>query len=100
MLNDRVLNSDHMAWNYLDENESERMLKEAVVAQFKVPFRPLPGGFEKNYEKREDRCPGRYSNRAPPEYKPEASLHEPACSVYLYLNHCFHSRENIDWKPM
>jgi hypothetical protein len=33
------------------ENELERMRREAVVAQFKVLFRLLPGGIEENDEK-------------------------------------------------
>jgi hypothetical protein len=32
-------------------NELERILKEVVVAQFKVLSRNLSGGIEKNYEK-------------------------------------------------
>jgi hypothetical protein len=48
----------------------ERMWKEAVLAYFKVLSWHSTEGIEENHKKSQDiRCPGRYLNQAPPEYK-------------------------------
>lgn len=44
----------------------ERMQKDPVVAYFKVLFRHSPGGKNKDISYN-GRCPGLYSNSAPPE---------------------------------
>jgi hypothetical protein len=52
-------------------DEFVRMWNEAIVAYFKVLFRYLPGGTEKNKEKdSQDRwSQGRNLNPGPPEYE-------------------------------
>jgi hypothetical protein len=53
-------------------NKPERMRKEAVITQFWFSARHLPRKTDKNHEKiQNSRCPGRDSNRTPPEYKSE-----------------------------
>jgi hypothetical protein len=47
------------------------MWKEAAVAKFKVLYRYLPGGTEKNHEKlgQDSQTPGRDLKPGPPEYE-------------------------------
>jgi hypothetical protein len=53
LFNDTFSKSDYIASNerMIVNNELERKWKEAVVAQFKVLSRHLPGGTKENHEK-------------------------------------------------
>jgi hypothetical protein len=61
----------------LTNNELERVWKKAVVAYFEI------GGTEKTSRilSQNRRCPGRYSNRARPDYKLEWLPHELTCPM-------------------
>jgi hypothetical protein len=64
-------------------DESERVWKEAVVGQFEVLFRHLPGGTEENHKNLSQNSwpPGRDSNPEPPEYKVGMLTTQPRRSV-------------------
>jgi hypothetical protein len=59
------------------------MWAEALVAYYKVLSWHLPGGTEEYHEtlSHDSRCPGLDLNRAPTQYKSEASPLEPTRSV-------------------
>jgi hypothetical protein len=60
---------------------------ETFVAYFKLIFRNLLLGADRNYEKPQDsRCTGRGSNWTPPEYKTDGLRPEAACSVAVCSN--------------
>jgi hypothetical protein len=69
------------------------MLKEAVVAYFKVLSRHWRGGIEKNYENlsQDSQFQGRYLNPGPPEYEAGFLTTSPRhsvfnCYIYVILN--------------
>jgi hypothetical protein len=67
-------------------NERERMWKQAIVAQFKILSRKLPGRTEDNYETLANRVDVlSNSNRKSPEYTSHALLPEPNCTVMILL---------------
>jgi hypothetical protein len=71
---DAVSNSDNIAsseWTKVN-NKLERVWQEAVVAKFQVLSRHIPEGIEENHEKLYSECQGRYLNREPSKYMPEA----------------------------